>query len=74
MSNMIFGNPRWISQRNIGIVPWPKYSASAMEDAFREVTERRDEKPSATTSRPPPEIGTYPGTCSMYVPTLNLSI
>lgn len=43
MSHKIFGKPRVVSQRNIGIVPWPKYSAAAMEKAFKEVTARRCE-------------------------------
>jgi hypothetical protein len=44
MSHKIFGSPRLISQRNIGIVPWPKYNSSAMKKAFKEVTNRRSEQ------------------------------
>jgi hypothetical protein len=44
MSNSIFGKPRIVSQRNIGIVPWEKYSAKAMERAFKQVTARRCER------------------------------
>jgi hypothetical protein len=46
MSHSIFGKPRIVSQRNIGIVRWPKYSASALENAFKEVTARRCEETS----------------------------
>jgi hypothetical protein len=44
MGNLIFGRPRIISQRNIGIVPWEKYSAKALEKAFKQVTADRCEK------------------------------
>ena len=68
MSQVIFGNPRWISQRNIGIVRWPKYSAKAMEKAFKEVTERREERPVPCPDKAPSsQFGTKAGTCSMYV-------
>ncbi|KAF2866966.1 acyl transferase/acyl hydrolase/lysophospholipase [Massariosphaeria phaeospora] len=43
MSNIIFGRPRLVSQRNIAIVPWSKYSAAAMERALKDVTARRCE-------------------------------
>lgn len=66
MSHMIFGNPRWISQRNIFIVPWPKYRAKAMERAFKDVTRRRGERPhSERDASPPSTFKTEPGTCSM---------
>jgi hypothetical protein len=44
MSHSIFGKPRVISQRNIGIVPWDKYSAKALERAFKKVTAKRCER------------------------------
>lgn len=44
MSHSIFGKPRLVSQRNIGIVRWPKYSSTALEEAFQEVTARRGER------------------------------
>jgi hypothetical protein len=69
MGNVIFGNPRPISQRNIGIVRWPKYSASAMETAFRDVTARRcgrDENVHATGVT----LLTISGTCNMFVTTM----
>jgi hypothetical protein len=66
MSHLIFGNPRWISQRNIGIVRWPKYSAKAMERAFKEVTARRGERPVAEVDNMPPSLfPTKTGVCSM---------
>ncbi|KAF2796957.1 hypothetical protein K505DRAFT_236549, partial [Melanomma pulvis-pyrius CBS 109.77] len=40
------GRLRLISQRNIGIVPWPKYSSPAMKKAFQDVTNQRSEKSS----------------------------
>ncbi|KAJ8114816.1 hypothetical protein OPT61_g3396 [Boeremia exigua] len=71
MSHTIFGNPRWVSQRNIFIVPWPKYSAKAMEQAFKEVTERRGERPQTERDvSPPSTFKTRHGTCSMFATTL----
>ena len=68
MSNLIFGNPRWISQRNIGIVPWYKYDAQAMSAAFEKVTNRRGEVPDPRLDRKQQRmIKTKTGTCSMYV-------
>jgi hypothetical protein len=43
MGHQIFGKPRVISQRNIGIVRWAKYDAEHMKKAFQEVTHRRRE-------------------------------
>jgi len=65
MSNVIFGNPRWIAQRRIGIVKRNKYSASVMKTAFQEVTKRRDERPNDTEVDAPSSIATHEGTCSM---------
>jgi hypothetical protein len=66
MSNTIFGKPRWISQRNIGIVRWPKYSAKAMERAFTDVTRRRGEEPARDQhAHNVPLFPTLPGTCAM---------
>ncbi|KAF2281459.1 FabD/lysophospholipase-like protein [Westerdykella ornata] len=68
MSNHIFGKPRWVSQRNIGIVRWPKYSSKAMERAFTDVTRRRGETPvRGQLTHTPPYFPTIPGTCAMYV-------
>ncbi|KAF1851254.1 uncharacterized protein K460DRAFT_373302 [Cucurbitaria berberidis CBS 394.84] len=70
-SQRIFGKPRWVSQRSIGIVRWPKYNAVCMEEAFKDVTQRRGEKPSpnqhAATS---PLFPTSRGTCSMSATTM----
>lgn len=66
MGQKIFGNPRWISQRHIGIVKRPKYDAKAMADAFLEVTDRRDAILPGTEVRPVGTIKTHEGTCSMY--------
>lgn len=70
MSHNIFGDPRLVSQRNIGIVLWPKYSATAMENAFKEVTRRRGETPNPNLDHPPQQMyKTRTGTCAMYVPS-----
>ncbi|KAH6633378.1 acyl transferase/acyl hydrolase/lysophospholipase [Boeremia exigua] len=70
MSHSIFGNPRWISQRNVFIVPWPKYSAKAMERAFKEVTDRRGERLDLERDASPlPTFKTKPGVCSMFATT-----
>ncbi|KAF2688273.1 hypothetical protein K458DRAFT_293222 [Lentithecium fluviatile CBS 122367] len=72
MGDMIFGKPRLVSQRNIGIVRWPKYSAKAMEKAFKEVTARRcgrDENQHVAVTLP-----TIPGTCKMFVFPLPTSL
>jgi len=44
MGNSIFGKPRLVSLRNIGIISLPKYSSTALEEAFQEVTARRGEQ------------------------------
>jgi hypothetical protein len=62
----IFGKPRLISQRNIAIVNWPKYSAKAMEKVFQEVTMRRSEKHQQLNVLFP----SMPGVCKTYVPLL----
>ncbi|KAH3907616.1 hypothetical protein HBI56_179990 [Parastagonospora nodorum] len=67
MSHLIFGKPRIISQRNIGIVQWPKFSATAMEKAFQDVTARRREQILRST-----EDITFPspqGICQTFVTT-----
>jgi hypothetical protein len=43
VSHQIFGQPRLVSQLNVGIVPWSKYDAKNMERAVQEVTSRRSE-------------------------------
>jgi hypothetical protein len=68
MSQSIFGKPRWVSQRNIGIVRWPKYNAVYMKKAFEQVTWRRGERP--TTGQGvdrTPAFPTVRGTCAMFV-------
>ncbi|KAF3040507.1 hypothetical protein E8E12_007184 [Didymella heteroderae] len=75
MSNLIFGNPRWISQRNIGIVPWYKYDAQAMSAAFEKVTNRRGEVPDPRLDRKQQRmIKTKTGTCSMFATTFRKRI
>ncbi|KAH5142540.1 hypothetical protein HBH69_198060 [Parastagonospora nodorum] len=67
MSHLIFGKPRIISQRNIGIVQWPKFSATAMEKAFQDVTARRREQILRSTEDiifPSPQ-----GICQTFVTT-----
>ena len=69
MSNQIFGNPRMLSQRNTFILPWTKYSASAMAKAFQDVTARRcsvAERDALNSQyRETPKFETNDGTCSM---------
>lgn len=66
MSNLVFGKPRPISQRNVGFVTWPKYDAKAMSNAFKEVTRRRGEKlDGSTDTHPPHKFETKTGTCSV---------
>ena len=69
MSNDIFGKPRLLSQRNTLILPWTKYSASAMEKAFKDVTARRCSKAERASLdsqyRVNPKFETMDGTCSM---------
>ncbi|KAH5400365.1 hypothetical protein HBI47_197860 [Parastagonospora nodorum] len=65
MSHSIFGKPRLVSQRNIGIVRWPKYSSTALEEAFQEVTARRGERTARSIDNvtfPSP-----PGICKTFV-------
>jgi hypothetical protein len=49
MSHSIFGKPRLLSQRNIGIGRLPKYSAAALEKAIQAVTAKRRERPLQST-------------------------
>lgn len=62
---MIFGDPRWYSQRTIYIVKRPKYSSKAMEKAFQEVTDRRGERSDAEGDVETYQYATKSGTCSM---------
>ncbi|KZM24237.1 uncharacterized protein EKO05_0005788 [Ascochyta rabiei] len=70
MSHSIFGRPRWISQRNIGM-PWPKYSARGMKKAFQDVSLRRCD--SSTTGRHHSTTPTFPmteGVSQTFVTTI----
>ncbi|KAF1930023.1 FabD/lysophospholipase-like protein [Didymella exigua CBS 183.55] len=69
MSDRIFGKPRWISQRNMGM-PWPKYSSRSMEKAFQDVSLRRSD--STTTGKHHSTMPTFPSTegiCQTFVTT-----
>jgi hypothetical protein len=48
MGQDIFGKPRIVSQRNIAIAKWPKYSAVHMEKAFKKVNKQRGLGPFAS--------------------------
>ncbi|ORY14672.1 hypothetical protein BCR34DRAFT_479154 [Clohesyomyces aquaticus] len=67
MGNKIFGKPRLISQPNTGIITRFKYSASAMEDAFREVTARRCEEIEHRIKEV--TFPSMPGLCRTFVTT-----
>lgn len=67
MGHHIFGKPRPLSQRNIGIVPWPKYSADAMERVFKDVAERRRQKRSDDLDTSRATFKTIDDTCAMFV-------
>ncbi|KAF9700754.1 hypothetical protein EKO04_001391 [Ascochyta lentis] len=70
MSHRIFGKPRWISQRNIGM-PWPKYSARGMKKAFQDVSLRRCD--ASTTGRHNSTTPTFPmteGVSQTFVTTI----
>jgi hypothetical protein len=68
LSHRIFGKPRWCSQRNVGVVPWSKYSAKAMEKVFKDVTSRRCESSAWTRHHfNAPTLPTTPNTCAMFV-------
>jgi hypothetical protein len=68
MSQNIFGKPRWVSQRNVGFVHWPKYNAVYMEQAFKQVTSKRGERPSPGQNVDSKLLlPTARGTCAMLV-------
>ncbi|KAF2471780.1 FabD/lysophospholipase-like protein [Lindgomyces ingoldianus] len=67
MGNKIFGKPRLVSQPNTGIISRPKYSASALEEVFKDVTARRcehvDQRIKEVT------FPSMPGLCNTFVTT-----
>ncbi|KAF2731010.1 FabD/lysophospholipase-like protein [Polyplosphaeria fusca] len=66
MGSRIFGRPRWICQRNIGLGQRPKYSHKRMKEVFKDVTAKRCE---ATDSIKPVEFPSTPGVCKTFVTT-----
>ncbi|KAJ8110963.1 hypothetical protein OPT61_g6330 [Boeremia exigua] len=70
MGQKIFGKPRWLSQRYIGVINRPKYDARAMEDAFKDVTKRRDTISDPRDFDVHAKIKTEEGTCSMFATTM----
>ncbi|KAF2849951.1 FabD/lysophospholipase-like protein, partial [Plenodomus tracheiphilus IPT5] len=69
LSHSVFGKPRLISQRSIGVVQRSKYSAQSMEDVFKDVTRRRCEGSARTMHNfTPPSFGpSIEGTCATLV-------
>lgn len=68
LGQRVFGKPRLISQRNVPIVPWPKYSARGLEKVFRDVTRRRCEASAIKQHNfNVPTFPTIEGTCNVWV-------